>query len=269
MIKLAFSPCPNDTFIFYALVHGKVDTEGFSFDYRMDDVETLNKQALKGETDMTKISFHAYLYIAKQYALLDCGSALGFGNGPLLIASREFSLTEVNSLIVAVPGEYTTAHLLFRLAFPGSGIKKFILFSGIEEAILSGQADAGIIIHENRFTYERKGLIKIMDLGEYWEKLTQSPVPLGGIVVRKSLGNERVNKLNRILFRSIRYAFDHPEETMGFVRENAREMEDDVILKHIGLYVNDFSLSLGTTGRNAIAKLFEIAREKGINNNNK
>lgn len=267
MINLAFSPCPNDTFIFYALVHGKVDTEGMLFDYRMYDVETLNQMAFRGETDMSKISFHAFLYLEDRYALLDCGSALGFGNGPLLIASREFQLSEVNSLRIVVPGEYTTAHLLFRIAFPQATHKKFIPFSEIEGTILSGQADAGIIIHENRFTYERKGLIKLMDLGEYWETMCQSPIPLGGIVVRKSLGYEMINKLNRILYRSLRFAFAHPEETMDFVRANAREMEEEVMLKHIGLYVNEFSLSLGTSGKEAIARLFQIAREKGINNN--
>jgi len=263
-LTLAFSPCPNDTFIFYALVHGKVDTEGVSIDYRMEDVETLNKKAFHGETDMTKISFHAFLYLTEQYTLLDCGSALGFGNGPLLIASREFPLSDVENLRIAVPGEFTTAHLLFRLAFPGAGIKKFILFSNIEEAILSGQADAGIIIHENRFTYSQKGLKKLIDLGEYWEKLSGSPIPLGGIVLRKSLGKEMADKMNRVLLRSIRYAFDHPDETMDFVKENAREMEEDVMRKHIGLYVNDFSLSLGPEGRNAIDQLLRISKEKGI-----
>lgn len=266
MINLAFSPCPNDTFIFYAMVHGKVDTEGVVFDYRMEDVETLNTLALSGKTDMTKISYHAYLYLEEQYALLDCGSALGFGNGPLLIASREIPLPEVNSLCIAVPGEYTTAHLLFRLAFPGATKKKFLVFSEIEDAILRGEADAGIIIHENRFTYENKGLKKLMDLGEFYENLTRSPIPLGGIVVKKSLGSEMIGKMNRILVRSLLFAYAHHEETMEFVRQNAREMEEEVMLKHIKLYVNDFSLSLGSTGRKAIAQLFEISRKKGIIN---
>lgn len=264
MIKLAFSPCPNDTFIFYAMVHGKVDTEGFDFDSTMEDVECLNQKAFRAEPDMCKVSYHAYLYLTSRYALLDCGSALGYGNGPLLIGSRGYSLPEIDTLKIAVPGEYTTAHLLFRLAFPKAVKKQFMIFSGIEDAILSGETDAGIIIHENRFTFEKKGLSKIMDLGSYWENLTHCPIPLGGIVARKSLGEDRIRALERILHRSILYAMAHPEETMAFVRRNAREMDEEVMRKHISLFVNDFSLSLGKAGRNAVSQLFEMAKKTGI-----
>jgi len=172
MIRLAFSPCPNDTFIFDAIVHGKIDLEGLQFDFRMKDVESLNYLAMAGKADMIKVSYHAYLYLQPQYILLKSGSALGTGNGPLLIAKKEILPEDIPLLTIAIPGEFTSAHLLFRLAFPSARLKRFMVFSEIEDAVLNGKADAGVIIHENRFTYMQKGLIKQMDLGEYWE---QSP----------------------------------------------------------------------------------------------
>lgn len=263
-IKLAFSPCPNDTFIFDALVHGKIDTEGLGFDYRMDDVESLNRLALAGNIDMVKVSFHAWLYLTRQYILLNSGSALGFGNGPLLIAKKEFSGKDLKRISVAIPGMYTTAHLLFRIAFPEIEEKQFMVFSEIEDAILAGKVDAGVIIHENRFTYEQKGLKKIVDLGEYWEHLTQSPIPLGGIVVRKTLKKEIIDKLQRIMHRSVIYALEHPNDAMLFVRSNAKELDIDVIEKHIGLYVNRFSIDLGAEGKKAVSQLLHVARERGL-----
>jgi 1,4-dihydroxy-6-naphthoate synthase len=257
-IFLAFSPCPNDTFIFYAMTHGMVDTEGLAFDFRMADVEALNLLALAGGADMIKVSYHAWLYLSGNYSLLNSGSALGFGNGPLLISKEEHTPEEIKDLTVAVPGEYTTAHLLLKFAVPGVKKKKFMIFSAIEDAVLEGRADAGVIIHENRFTYPQKGLRKILDLGTFWEEKTGLPVPLGGIVAKKSLGYETINKLNRIMKASVLWAMEHPEETMEFVREHAQEMDEEVIRKHIGLYVTDFTVDLGKEGRDAIRRMTEM-----------
>jgi len=264
MIKLAFSPCPNDTFIFDALVHGKIDLEGLEFEFRMEDVETLNHLALKGQADMIKVSYHAYMYLRKTYVLLKSGSALGRGNGPLLIAKKDFSTEEIPLLAIAIPGEYTTAHLLFRLAFPNASLKRFMIFSEIENAILQDKVDAGVIIHENRFSYQDNGLVRILDLGEFWESLAGIPIPLGGIVARRSLGYEIINKLNRIMHRSVEYAMLNGPDAMPFVLANAREMSEEVIMKHIGLYVNDFTLHLGEEGSSAVSKLLDIAREKKL-----
>jgi 1,4-dihydroxy-6-naphthoate synthase len=257
-ISLAFSPCPNDTFIFYAMTHGRVDTEGLEFAYHMADVEALNQLALRGGAEMIKVSYHAWLYLANTYALLDAGSALGFGNGPLLVSKKDYTGEDIPGLTIAVPGEYTTAHLLLKFAFPGVKKKKFMIFSGIEDAILDEVADAGVIIHENRFTYRAKGLKKIIDLGEFWEQKTGAPIPLGGIVAKKSLGYDTVNKLNRVMKRSVLWAMEHPEETMEFVRENAQELDEEVIRKHIGLYVTDFTIDLGIEGKEAVSRLSEI-----------
>ena len=258
MLSLAFSPCPNDTFIFAALVHGWVDLGGLSFDYKLADVEELNRWAMEGKTDMIKVSFHAWLSLRDRYRLLDSGSAMGFGSGPLLVARCRMPDDRMPDARVALPGEHTTAHLLFRLAYPQVTRKEFVLFSEIEDAVLSGTVDAGVIIHENRFTYKQKGLIKIMDLGEFWESKTVSPIPLGGIVAREELGTEVISKLNRIMRRSVQYAMDHPEEGMDFVREHAQEIDDEVIKKHIALYVNRFTLDLGAEGRRAIQTMIDL-----------
>jgi 1,4-dihydroxy-6-naphthoate synthase len=259
MISLAFSPCPNDTFIFDAIVNKRVDLEGLRFRYQMHDVESLNHMALQGRADMIKVSYHAWLYLQQDYVLLNSGSALGRGNGPLLIAKKRFTSRELSNLTVAIPGEYTTAHLLLKIAFPEIRNKRVIVFSAIQQAILSGEVEAGVIIHENRFTYEKNGLLKIADLGEYWENRMQAPVPLGGIVARKGLGYETINKLNRIMFRSVQYAQQHPEEAMPFVKANAQEMEESVMKQHINLYVNEHTLSLGDDGAAAIKSLMDIA----------
>ena len=264
MLSLAISPCPNDTFIFDAIINKRIDLEGLKFDYRLHDVETLNKMALAGGIDVTKVSFFTYLLLQQNFILLDSGSALGFGNGPLLISKNNYSLEDLPGLTIAIPGQYTTAHMLFRIAAPGAKKKVFMMFSEIEDAILSGKVDAGVIIHENRFTYEQRGLKKILDLGEYWEQLTGSPIPLGGIIARKGLGYNVINKLNRVMFRSVEYAFKHPLDAMPFVREHAQEMDEEIMKKHIHLYVNENTLSLGTGGKVALAKLQQIAGEKGL-----
>ncbi|MEI7661412.1 MAG: 1,4-dihydroxy-6-naphthoate synthase [Bacteroidota bacterium] len=264
MLSLAISPCPNDTFIFEAIIHKRIDLEGLTFNIQMHDVETLNHMAITGGLDIIKVSFFTYLLLQQNFVLLDSGSALGFGNGPMLISKREYTLEDMPNLTVAVPGQYTTAHMLFRIASAGVAKKQFMRFSEIEDAILTDKVDAGVIIHENRFTYEQRGLKKIIDLGNFWEKLTGSPIPLGGIIVRKGLGYDIINKLNRIMFRSVEFAFRHPEVAMPFVKQHAQEMDEEVMKKHIHLYVNENTLSLGTGGKVAIAKLQQIAREKGL-----
>jgi len=263
-LTLGFSPCPNDTFIFDALVHGKIDTEGFAFDVVMADVEELNRLAFAQKLDVTKLSFHAFAHLIDHYALLDAGSALGNNCGPLLIARQTMRKTEIEQAKIAIPGKYTTANLLLSLAYPGAKNKVTLLFSDIEDAVLSGEVDAGLIIHENRFTYMNKGLIKIMDLGEYWEGNYKMPIPLGGIAIRRSIDAEVQQKFNKILRESVEYALKNPEASNEFVRQNAQEMEWYVMNHHIKLYVNDFTISLGTTGRSAIYKLFKVSRDKKV-----
>ena len=264
MIKLAFSPCPNDTFIFDAMVHGKIDTEGLVFEFSMADVEELNRRVLNEGADMIKISYHTYPDIFPNYALLDSGGAFGFGNGPVLVSRNEITFHDVRNYKIALPGEHTTAHLLFSIAFPASQRKYFMVYSKIEESVLKGETDAGVIIHEGRFTYEKKGLKKIMDLGEFWGKLTNTPVPLGCIVARKSLGQDTIDKLNRVMRRSVEYARANSEDVMPFVRQHALELERDVILKHISFYVNDLTVDLGDTGRSAVAALMKFGSKQPL-----
>ncbi|MEZ4990165.1 MAG: 1,4-dihydroxy-6-naphthoate synthase [Saprospiraceae bacterium] len=263
-LSLGFSPCPNDTFIFDALVHQKIETEGLTFEVIMEDVEALNQAAFRQELDITKLSYHAYAYLRNAYALLDAGSALGNNCGPLLIARQPMLVEAIKEATVAIPGKYTTANFLLGLAYPEIREKKEMLFSDIEDAVLQGRVDAGLIIHENRFTYQDKGLIKIVDLGEYWESTTGMPIPLGGIVIKRSLPMEIQQRVNRVLARSVAYALDHPEQTMDFVRPYAQEMEESVMMAHIGLYVNNFTRNLGPSGRAAVQHLFDTAHEKGI-----
>jgi 1,4-dihydroxy-6-naphthoate synthase len=265
-LTLAFSPCPNDCFMFEAMVHRRVDLEGLEFDVRLADIEALNMAAFAGEADVTKLSFHAYAYCADRYVLLDAGSALGRNCGPLLISKRPISRDEVaaGSLRIAIPGKYTTARFLLGLAFPAARNTTEVLFSEIEGALLDGTCDAGLIIHENRFTYEAKGLKKIIDLGEYWESETGAAIPLGGIVVRRSLPEDVRQRVNRVMRRSVEYAFAHRADSLPFVRAHAQEMSDEVMYRHIELYVNDYSIDLGADGRRAVEVLFTRARAAGV-----
>ncbi|GGI26616.1 menaquinone biosynthesis family protein [Pedobacter mendelii] len=263
-LTLGFSPCPNDTFIFDALIHNKIDTEGLEFDVYFDDVETLNQKALKGELDITKLSFHAFAYVANQYALLDAGSALGFGVGPLLISKKEFKGELSSNLKVGIPGKYTTANFLLGIAYPQLQNKEIMVFSEIESALLEEKIDLGLIIHENRFTYQDKGLNKIVDLGDYWEKLTGCAIPLGGIVINRNLDREIQLKVNRLVRQSVEYAFAHPKSCIEFIRQHAQEMDEAVMYKHIELYVNKYSINLGNEGRKAIDTLFDLAQERNL-----
>jgi 1,4-dihydroxy-6-naphthoate synthase len=263
-LTLGFSPCPNDTFIFDAMIHGKIDTEGLDFEVIMEDVEALNQRAFRKELAITKLSYHAFAYLTQEYALLESGSALGEGVGPLLIAKNLDVLERINTASIAIPGKYTTANFLCSLAFPEAQNKKELVFNDIEDAILRGAVDAGVIIHENRFTYQNKGLVKLVDLGEYWEKTTKMPIPLGGIVVKRDLPKAVQKKIQRILHRSVAFAFENPASSKKFVAQHAQEMEEKVRQQHIDLYVNDYSKGLGKVGRAAVKYMFNTAYQKKI-----
>ena len=265
-LSLGFSPCPNDCFMFDAIVNKRIDLEGLDFSVRMADVEALNPAAFAGEADVTKLSYHAYALCIGSYVLLDAGSALGRNCGPLLISKRRIAKEDVaaGGLSIAIPGKYTTANFLLGLAFPQAQNKTELVFSAIEPALLADTFDAGLIIHENRFTYEAKGLKKIIDLGEFWESETGAPIPLGGIVIRRSLPDEMKQRVNRVLRRSVEYAFAHRTASLGYVRAHAQEMSEDVMYRHIDLYVNEYSVDLGAEGRRAVELLFEKAAATGI-----
>jgi 1,4-dihydroxy-6-naphthoate synthase len=264
VLTLGFSPCPNDTFIFDALIHEKIDTEGLHFEVQLGDVEQLNQKAFRQELDITKLSYHAYAHLLPHYALLHSGSALGNNCGPLLIAKTDLNTANLSNKSIAIPGKYTTANFLLSLAFPEAQQKKELLFSEIEQAVLEGQVDAGLIIHENRFTYQDKGLVKLLDLGEWWENNTRLPIPLGGIVVKREHPVELQQRIDRVLRRSIEYAFAHPESSLPYVRLHAQEMDTAVMKQHIDLYVNDYSVDLGAKGRAAVQYLFDTAAARGI-----
>jgi 1,4-dihydroxy-6-naphthoate synthase len=263
-LTLGFSTCPNDTFIFDAMVHGRVDTEGIEFELMMTDVEELNRYAFAAEIDITKISYHAYAYVADSYTLLNSGSALGFKNGPLLISKYKVYPDEINNLKIAIPGKYTTANLLLGIAYPDHKNKKEYLFSDIEDVVLSGEMDAGLIIHENRFTYQQKGLKKVADLGEFWETKTGLAIPLGGIVVNRKLSTAIQQKVDRVMKRSVEFAFENPKASYPFVRHHAQAMDEKVMESHIKLYVNEFTRELGTEGRKAVETLYREATVLGV-----
>ncbi len=254
-LTIGFSPCPNDTFIFDAMIHHKIDTEELEFDVVFSDVEQLNIWALDGKLDVTKISYNALTHCLHNYALLDSGSALGNNCGPLLIKKPGMVFNEKSK--IAIPGNYTTANMLLGIAFPECKNKIEILFSDIENVVLSGEVDAGVIIHESRFTYNDKGLECIMDLGEFWENEMNLPIPLGGIVVKRNLHIEIQRKIQRVIRKSVEYALSYPNESEEYVKEYAQEMDKEVVDAHINLYVNSFSVSLGFQGRNAVQKVFE------------
>ncbi len=264
-LTLGFSPCPNDTFIFDALVNGGIDTGGIEFDFVLEDVETLNQWALEGKLDITKLSFPAFFQSTDQYILMNAGSALGKGVGPLLVAKAGITITaaEVPACSIALPGLHTTAHLLFNFAYPAAQHKTFMLFSAIEQAVVNGETDLGVLIHENRFTYHQRGLQKITDLGTHWENEMKVPVPLGGIAIRRSLDTTLQKKIDTLIFRSLQQAFSEYPALSPFIRCHAQEMEEQVMRQHIDLYVNQYSLNLGTDGRKAIETLYGVFSRGG------
>jgi 1,4-dihydroxy-6-naphthoate synthase len=260
-LSLGISPCPNDTYIFDAMLHGKIDTEGLEFMPRLEDVETLNQLAIEGSLDISKVSYGVVFQLLRQYRILEAGSALGKGVGPLFVTKNIVHDGEIDfsKIRVALPGINTTAHLLFSLAYPEIKNKTFVPFHLIEDMVINGEVDAGVIIHENRFTYQQKGLNKLSDLGDVWEKQTGAPIPLGGILVRRSFDLALATKINRVINRSLVFANDHADALPSFVTENAKEMNEEVMRNHISLYVNEFSLALGEDGRLAVLELIKAS----------
>ncbi len=257
LFTLAFSPCPNDTFIFDALVNSKIDTEGFEFKVTLEDVETLNNNAISNQYDISKISYGVYHKIINDYIILDSGSALGTGVGPLLISKEKKYHDDVNQETIAIPGENTTAHFLFSMAYPKAKNKVFLRYDEIEDFVKQGKG-LGVIIHENRFTYHKKGLHKIVDLGDYWEKTTKDPIPLGGIVIRRNIEKSIQQKITQLIQKSIVYAYSFYPELNDYIRNNSQEMTDAVMHQHIELYVNDYSKTLGPKGKEAVLKMLEV-----------
>lgn len=256
-LTVGFSPCPNDTFIFDALVNNKIDTEGIQFDVILEDVQTLNQWALQGKLAITKLSYGVLPLVLDKYIVLNSGSALGKGVGPLLISNSPTGMQEVEQQLIAIPGENTTAHLLFSLAFPNAKNKIFLRYDEIENFVLSNNG-LGVIIHENRFTYEAKGLHKIIDLGDYWEAETGNAIPLGGIVIKKNIDIATQKKVDAIIKKSIEYAFAKYPVLNDYIRSHAQEMSEDVMRQHIDLYVNNFSVDLGEMGKAAVEELLKI-----------
>jgi 1,4-dihydroxy-6-naphthoate synthase len=263
-LSLGFSPCPNDTFIFHALVHGIVRAEGLDFAPRLEDVETLNRLAAEAVLEVTKISYGAIPYLLRDYVLLRSGGALGRGCGPLVVAREPIDPAELATQRIAIPGRKTTANLLLRLFAPGAPAGEERVYSDIMPAVARGEVDAGLIIHESRFTYADHGLVKVVDLGEWWEQETGLPIPLGGILARRDLGEATIRSIDDALRRSVEHAFADPTASRSYVRAHAQELDDAVTQQHIDLYVNQFSIDLGAEGERAIHELFARARRAGI-----
>jgi 1,4-dihydroxy-6-naphthoate synthase len=263
-LSLGYSPCPNDTYIFYALTHGLVNSDDFSLRERLEDVETLNQLALQGLLDLTKISYHALGHLRDSYALLHSGGALGRGCGPLVIAPAPTSMAALRGKRIAIPGRLTTANLLLQLYGRGYEQVQIMPFNRIMTALRRGEAEAGLIIHESRFTYQEDGFSEVLDLGAWWEELTGLPIPLGGILARRNLGARLICAADQAIRASLEYARAHPAEPRAYIKAHAQELDDRVIDAHIGLYVNDFSLDLGDEGIAAIETLLSHAEERGL-----
>jgi 1,4-dihydroxy-6-naphthoate synthase len=263
-LTIGYSPCPNDTFIFYALVHGKVHVPGIEFREQLADVETLNRMALESSLDITKISFHALGHLREQYALLRSGSALGRGCGPLIVAKPGTRFGDIKKGVIAIPGKLTTASLLLRLLDPTIENTAVMPFDRIMDAVVKGDASAGLIIHESRFTYPLYKLEKLLDLGAWWEKHSGLPIPLGGILGKRSLGRDILLSIEAGIRDSLHYANAHPDEVLHYCKQHSQEMDDTVMKNHIDLYVNDFSLNLGQEGLAAVRRLFDEAEASGI-----
>ncbi len=264
MLTIGYSPCPNDTFIFYALIHGKVRIPGIEFREQLGDVETLNRVALEGGLDITKISYHALGFLRERYALLRSGGALGRGCGPLIVAKAGTSLQDLKQGMIAVPGTLTTAYLLLRLYDPSLSNIAVMSFDRIVDAVSGGRAAAGLIIHESRFTYRQYNLEKLLDLGEWWESYSGLPIPLGGILGKRTLGKDILQGIESAIRKSLLYARQHPDEVLDYCRKHSQEMDESVMRSHIELYVNEYSLDLGQEGMNAVRRLFAEAEARGV-----
>lgn len=263
-LSLGYSPCPNDTFIFYALTHGKIALPGFTVTERLEDVETLNQLALNGLLDLTKISYHAFGHLRDRYALLHSGGALGRGCGPLVIAAHPADMQQLKGKRIAIPGRLTTANLLLQLYGEGYEDVVIVPFEQVMPCVKRGEADAGVIIHESRFTFRETGFHEVIDLGAWWESDSGLPIPLGGILARRDLGAETIQIVERAIRNSLEYARRHPEQPRSYIKDFAQELDDQVIDAHIKLYVNDFSLDLGEKGVAAVEMLLARAEARGL-----
>ena len=257
-LTIGFSPCPNDTFIFDALANKKIDTGDLDFEPVLEDIETLNKWSSTGRLDITKLSFPAFFQNLQAYVALPSGGALGNGVGPLLVAKTQKSVTEISTAKIAIPGENTTANFLFSYAFPQAKNRFAVLFSRIEDTVLNGDADLGLLIHENRFTYHKRGLIKILDLGEYWQQQTGLPIPLACIGIKRSIDKKTQKQVGDLIRKSVEYGFKNYPYIAPYIKEHSQAMEEDVMRKHIDLYVNEFSVELGEKGRTAIERFYDV-----------
>ena len=266
VLSLGFSPCPNDTFIFDALVNKKIDTEGLEFNVVLEDVQTLNQWAREDRLDITKLSYGVLPLVLGNYVLLNSGGALGKGVGPLLISHSVNRSLVVEDETIAIPGENTTAHFLFSLAYPQAKNKVFLRFDEIENFVASGKG-LGVIIHENRFTYQQKGLHKITDLGDYWEQQTGNPIPLGGIVIRRNISTVIQQKVDRLIRKSVEYSFANYPLISDYIKQHSQEMEEAVMRQHIDLYVNNFSIDLGKEGQGAVVMMMTTLGKKAYEYN--
>ncbi|WP_372680310.1 1,4-dihydroxy-6-naphthoate synthase [Desulfosarcina sp.] len=263
-LTFGYSPCPNDTYMFNAIAHGAVGVDGYRLQPVLHDIETLNGMAMDTVLDVTKLSFYAWLEVKDRYQLLDSGAAMGFGCGPVLIARKQLTPTEIHRCRVVLPGRWTTAHLLLRLWAPKADQRLFTTYDQIFNALSSGRADCGVIIHESRFTFEAAGFTPVVDLGAWWEEMTGLPIPLGGIAARKGLGKGLIRQIDAAVNASIRRAMADPEEALPYIRRHAQEMEDAVLRAHVRTFVNDFSLAQTDLGRRAIEQLESMARDAGV-----
>ena len=263
-LSLGYSPCPNDTYMFNAIAAGRVGIDGYTFSPQLHDVETLNRMALDGKLDVTKLSFYAWLTVKERYRLLSSGTAMGFGCGPVLIAKRAIDRQSIGKCRIVLPGRWTTGHLLFRLYAPEADQRIFTTYDRIFEMLTSGAADCGVIIHESRFTFEAAGFRALVDLGAWWEETTGMPIPLGGIAARRDLGGDLIEGIDGAVRSSITRAMAAPSDALPYIRKYAQEMDEDVLAAHIRTFVNDFSLDLGERGRQAIDTLERMALDAGI-----
>jgi len=260
VIKIGFSPCPNDTFIFDALVNNRIDTGDLRFEAVFADVQTLNEMAEKGQLEVTKLSYFAFFKVLEKYSMLSAGGALGKGVGPLLISAGRSEINSADHPQVALPGQWTTAQFLFSDAYPDITDKSYMPYNLIEPWLKQHPEKYGVIIHENRFTYAERGFTKIADLGTVWEQKTGLPIPLGGIAIRRDLDKTIVTRINDLIRESVAFAFDNPDVSATFVKQHSQELADEVIKQHIELYVNDFSLDLGDKGKQAVNYMFDYLR---------
>lgn len=262
-VTLGFSPCPNDTFIFNALVNGPLQPAGHRLHVTLQDVETLNRMAFEERLDITKLSFYAWLKARDHYRLLSSGGALGYGCGPLVIAAESYGPDDMDRCRIVLPGKWTTAHLLFRMWAPQAHQRRFISYDKIFDALRKGEADCGVIIHESRFTFESAGFRPVIDLGAWWEEQTGLPIPLGCIAVHRRLPLPVADQLDQAIRESIRQARCDPDAALPYIRAHAREMTAEVLRAHIDTFVNEFSLDLGEKGREAVQMLEMRARQAG------